>query len=286
MTNWPPLTGTCCRSVCSPERSNHSMRLIVTKDYMAMSRCAARMVAEMLASHPAATIAIPTGETPAGFYRELAALHRLGAFDASHLRVFQLDEYLGVAPDDPRAFAGWIARAILDPLDISPAQVVRLHGEASDLYAACQQYDAAVAAAGGFDIAVLGLGANGHIAFNEPPTDPESPTRVVRLSDETRASNARYWGEQTHVPEHAVTCGMANILAARVKLLLVAGERKRDILRRVVDGPISPGVPASLLAASDGVTIIADEAAWPGSVPTIAALSPSSLSSRLECGDH
>jgi glucosamine-6-phosphate deaminase len=286
MTNWPPPTGICCQSVCSPERSNQPMRMIVTKDYAAMSRCAAQIVADALASYPAANIVVPTGETPIGFYRELAALHRRGAFDASHLQVFQLDEYLGAAPDDPRAFAGWIARAFLGPLGISPAQVVRLHGEASDLYAACEHYDAAVADAGGFDIAVLGLGANGHVAFNEPPAEPTSPTRVVRLSDETRASNARYWGEQARVPTHAVTCGMANILAARMKLLLVAGEGKREMLRRVVDGPATSQVPASLLAASDGVTIIADEAASPGAVPTVAELPSSSPSSHLECGDH
>jgi glucosamine-6-phosphate deaminase len=239
------------------------MRLIVTEDYAAMSRAAAAMVAEAIARRPDASIVVPTGETPAGFYRELAALHQRGAFDASRLRVFQLDEYLGVAPDDPRAFAGWIARVFLEPLSIAPAQVVRLHGEADDLHAACQQYDAAVAAAGGFDIAVLGLGANGHLAFNEPPTDPASPTRVVRLSAETVAANRRYWGEDAHVPTHAVTCGMANILAARLQLLLVAGAGKRGILRRAIEHPCAPNVPASYLVASERATILADRAAWP-----------------------
>lgn len=257
------------------------MRLIVTKDYAAMSRCAAHVVAEAVAKRPTTNIVAPTGETPVGFYDELAALHRRGAFDVSHLRVFQLDEYLGVAPDDPRAFAGWIARAFLDPLGIAPAQVVRLRSEASDLHVACQEYDAAVAAAGGFDIAVLGLGANGHLAFNEPPADPTSPTRVVRLSAETVAANRRYWSAGAHVPTHAVTCGMANILAARMKVLLVSGDSKREILRRAVAGPVTPDVPASYLCASDSVTIIADEAAWPGPVPAGAGLS----SASVECGE-
>jgi glucosamine-6-phosphate deaminase len=239
------------------------MQLIVTADYVAMSRYAAGLMVAALRAHPEARIVVPTGATPEGFYGELAALYRRDPFDTSRLRVFQLDEYLGVAPDDPRSFYGWIRRAFLDPLDIGEAQVVRLRGDAGDPQAACRDYDAAVETAGGFDIVVLGLGLNGHIGFNEPPADPASRTRVVRLRDDTIASNERYWNGQAPVPAFALTCGMAHILSARSHLLLVSGSAKQAILRQAVTGPITPDVPASYLQSRNYVTVIADRAAWP-----------------------
>lgn len=239
------------------------MHLLVAEDYDALSQMAARLLADALRAQPHASLVLPTGNTPLGLYRELAALHARGACDTTRLRVFQLDEYLGVTPDDPRSFYGWIRRVALDPLSIEAERVVRLRGDAPNPDAACREYDAAVRDAGGFDLVVLGLGANGHLGFNEPPADPASPTRVVRLSAETLASNARYWGGEERVPPRAVTCGMANILAARRKLLLVSGAEKRDALRRALDGPVSPDSPASYLQNSGHVTVIADVAAWP-----------------------
>jgi glucosamine-6-phosphate deaminase len=239
------------------------MRLRVVNDYEAMSVLAAQFVADLLRAKPAATIVAPTGETPQGFYAALAGLRRQGAFDSSRLRIFQLDEYVGVAPADPRSFSGWIQRALLDPLGVDDVRVVRLRGDTDDLIAACRDYDEALLAAGGIDIVVLGLGRNGHLGFNEPPADATSPTHVVRLSDETRASLARYWGHPADVPTQAITCGMVSILAARQKLLLVSGEHKRDILRRVMTGPVAPQTPAAYLRESADVTVIADAAAWP-----------------------
>jgi len=239
------------------------MQLYVVDDYGAMSRFAAHLTAERLRAQPEANVVVPTGNTPYGFFRELIALRQQGAFDASRLRVFQLDEYFGIPPDDPRSFSGWITRSFLDPLGITAAQVVRLRGDADDPLVACRDYDAAVRAAGGFDVVVLGLGRNGHLGFNEPPADPAAPTRLVRLSAETIASNEHYWSVGAQVPKHALTCGMNNILTARMKLLLVSGEQKRDILRRTITGPIIPEVPASYLQVSAQVTVVADSAAWP-----------------------
>jgi glucosamine-6-phosphate deaminase len=181
--------------------------------------------------------------------------------------VFQLDEYLGVPPFDERSFYGWIKRTLLDPLHIPGEHVVRLRGDASDPQEACREYDAAVEEAGAFDIAVLGLGRNGHLGFNEPPADPQSLTHVVELTEETRASNARYWDGRERIPGRAITCGMAHLLAARQVIVLVSGEQKQDILQRTLKGPVTPDVPASYLQASSSVIIIADAAAWPQSIP-------------------
>ena len=243
------------------------MHLIVTRNYDMLSQTTARLVAKAIEAKPNAAIVVPTGNTPMGFYRELAVLHVQGACETTHLRVFQLDEYLGVLPSDERSFYGWIKRTFLDPMHIPEEHAVRLRGEATDPREACREYDAAVQKVGGFDVAVLGLGRNGHLGFNEPPADPQSFTHVVELAEETRASNARYWDGRERIPGRAITCGMAHLLAARQVIVLVSGEQKRDILQRTLEGPVTPEVPASYLQTRSSVIIIADALAWPQSVP-------------------
>ena len=239
------------------------MELLVTEDYNALSRTGADLMAALIAAKPDAAIVLATGDTPMGMYRELAERRRRGELDASRLRVFQLDAYLGLAPDDPRSLYGWMQRAFLDPLGVPPENVVRLPGDAADPEAACRVYDLAVQAAGGFDLAVLGLGPNGHLGFNEPPSTPDAPTRVVDLTEESLASNARYWGGREQVPRRAMTAGMAQLLSARQTLLLVSGAHKRAILHRTICGPATPDVPSSYLRQAANVTILADRAAWP-----------------------
>jgi glucosamine-6-phosphate deaminase len=237
------------------------MNLLVREDYASVSRAAAELMTDIIQANPAACLVLATGETPMGLYRELARRKERGELDSSRLRIFQLDAYLGIGPDDPRSLYGWLARSFLDPLAIPEANVVRLPGDAPDPSAVCGEYDRAVEAAGGFDLAVLGLGPNGHLGFNEPPSPPDAPTRVVELAPESVESNARYWGGQKRVPRRALTAGMALLLAARQTLLLVSGAPKREILRRTLSGPITPLVPASYLRCASGVTVIADQAA-------------------------
>jgi glucosamine-6-phosphate deaminase len=239
------------------------VRIIKVDDYDAVSRAGADLVAGVIAARPDATVVLATGETPMGMYRELALRKARGELDAARLRVFQLDAYLGLTANDRRSLYRWMKESFLDPLGVSDARVVRLRGDAPDPAAACRAYDAAVRAAGGIDLAVLGLGLNGHLGFNEPPAAPDAPTRVVDLTEESVESNARYWGGRDLVPRRAMTAGMAVLLAARQTLLVVSGERKREILRRTIAGPIGPGVPASYLRGAAEVTIIADRAALP-----------------------
>src|SRR5215208_5935858 len=240
------------------------MELIVVDDYEALSRAGASWFREEIRKQPDATLVAATGNTPIGMYIELAQ-HRLsGQIDTSRLRVFQLDAYLGLAPDDPRALFSWTRRAFIEPLGIAESNVVRLAGDAPDPWEACRRYDAAAREAGGFDISILGLGPNGHIGFNEPPSAPDASTRVVDLTPESIASNARYWGGEDQVPHKALTCGMDLLLAARRTLLLVSGAHKHQILRRVMEGPQTPDVPASYLQSAFNVTVLADQAAWQG----------------------
>jgi len=240
------------------------VRLIITDDYGTLSRAGADLIADLIATEPTARIILATGETPMGVYGELAARRRRGEFDASHARIFQLDAYLGLGADDHRSLYGWMKRSFLDPLAVPEDNVVRLRGDTRNPEEACRAYDAAIEAAGGIDLAVLGLGPNGHLGFNEPPADDDAPTRVVELTPASVESNARYWGGRDRVPRQALTAGMTTLLAARRTLLVVSGPHKRDILRRAVEGPITPDVPASYLRRAAGVTVLADRAAWPG----------------------
>ena len=240
------------------------MEIIIVDDYEALSRAGAGWMVEAIRDKPAAAIVAATGDTPMGMYVELAQVRIRGLIDTSRLRVFQLDAYLGLAPDDPRALFGWTRRSFIEPLGIAAENVVRLAGDAVDPWEACRFYEAAVREIGGFDLSILGLGPNGHIGFNEPPSPPDAPTRVVDLTPESILSNARYWGGEDQVPRQALTCGMDLLLAARRTLLLVSGAHKYEILHRTVEGPQTPEVPASYLQSAPNVTVIADRAAWQG----------------------
>jgi glucosamine-6-phosphate deaminase len=240
------------------------LELVIVDDYDAISRAAADRIATCVKTNPAANVVLATGSSPIGAYRDLARRQADGTFDPSRLRVFQLDAYLGLGPDDRRSLYRWLAEAFLDPLGIKPSQVVRLPGDAPDPQAVCKAFDDAVTAAGGFDLSVLGVGMNGHLGFNEPPADPNSHTRVVDLTEASLDSNAEYWGGRDLVPRRAITAGMAGLMAARQTLVLVSGTRKHDILRRTVEGPQTAEVPASFLQGAANVTVIADRAAWDG----------------------
>ena len=240
------------------------MELIVVDDYDALNQRAADLITAIVAANPAATIVPATGNSPIGLYQELAARAARGQFETGKLRIFQLDEYLDLTPDDPRTLYGWMQRALLDPLGIPEDNVVRLPVGASDPAAACRAYDEAVAAAGGVDLAILGLGPNGHLGYNEPPSAADAPTRVVDLTESSIETNARYWGADAPSPRQALAAGMTVLLAARQIILIVSGAHKHDILRQAVEGPVTPDVPASYLQQTPNVTVIADRAAWEG----------------------
>jgi glucosamine-6-phosphate deaminase len=240
------------------------VNLIIVEDHEALSRRGADWLAEAIEAKPEASIVVATGDTPMGVYRELAECRARGLVETSRLRIFQLDAYLGLAPDDRRSLFGWMRRSFLEPLGIPDGNVVRLAGDTADPWEACRAYDATARALGGFDLSVLGLGPNGHLGFNEPPSPPDAPTRVVHLTPESVASNARYWGGENQVPRQALTCGMDLLLSARRTLLLVSGAHKHEILHRTVAGPQTPEVPASYLQSAPEVTVLADRAAWEG----------------------
>jgi glucosamine-6-phosphate deaminase len=237
------------------------MNIITVSDPDALAQTGADLFAAAIAAKPDAAVVLATGNTPMGVYAELVRRRAARRLDVSQLRPFQLDGYLDIALDDKRSLHGWLKRAFLDPLGIDASRLTALPDDTNAPALVCAQYDQAVDAAGGFDLSVLGLGPNGHLGFNEPPSPADAPTREIVLTEASLRSNAGYWGGIDRVPRRAITCGMRQLLGARQTLLLVSGAHKREILYAMLSGPISPDVPASLLRTAPNVTVIADEAA-------------------------
>lgn len=240
------------------------MEVVVLPDAHAVAEDGARRMAQALREEPGLAVAVATGNSPVALYARLAELQARGEADASRLRPVQLDEYRDLGEDDPRALWGWMERAFLAPLGLDPARALRLDGNAPDAVAECARMDRALAAAGGLGLAVLGLGPNGHLGFNEPPSGPDAPTRPVALTAESVRSNAVYWGGEERVPRRAVTLGMRPLLDARRILLVVTGAAKHGVLRRAVEEAPTPLLPASFLQDHPRAVAICDRAAWEG----------------------
>ena len=233
----------------------------------ALAEVGTGIVAGWLRDAPDATLLAALGTSPLGVYAGLARLRAEGQLDLSRATLVQLDEYVGVADGDRSCLYGWLLRDVVRELGFEPARVLRLHGDEPDPGAEAARHDAAIVAAGGLDVSILGLGPNGHLGFNEPPSGRNARTRVVELADASVTSNARYWGSRDAVPRRAITVGMDRLLAARRTLLVVRGSAKRAVLRRLVAGPVHEALPASHLRTVSGAVLLADTAAWPVEIP-------------------
>ena len=206
-------------------------------------------------------IVLPTGNTPLGLYRELAAHYadRRDLWD--RVRFLALDEYAGLELGDPRLFYGWVARECLDPLNIKAQNRMRFNSNAPDREAEIRRVDLWVAQNGPIDVAVLGLGTNGHIAFNEPGSSFAMNTHLVSLTQDSINANAQYWGGVEQVPAVAFTLGLGQLAQAHKTILLVSGAHKARILEHTLNGPVTTDVPATYLRAQKDVHVIADRAA-------------------------
>lgn len=222
----------------------------------------ARRVARALAERPALILGLPTGRTPIATYAQLRRLHAAGEADFSRASTFNLDEFAGVLPSHPGSFRSFMERHLFAGVNVPPAQIHFLNGAAADLDAECEGYEAAVDAAGGIDLLLLGIGANGHIGFNEPGEELTARTHRVRLADSTRRDNAAlFGGDPDQVPREALSMGMGSILKAGAIVLIATGARKARCLERTVHGPLSTRLPASFLQLHRHVELYLDRAA-------------------------
>jgi len=236
------------------------LNLVVVKDYAAMSLAAADIVAQTVTDKSGTAISVPTGSTPVGMFEELIARVERGVLSFDQTQLFCLDEYVGVTEDDPNSLTGWLKKTFLTKSRIPAKNVHTLPSTAPDLLAAAASYEADIVAAGGLELAVLGLGGNGHIAYNEPGSAGDSRTRVLNLTPES-IEQARGYFEGRDVPTKAISVGVGTLLEARNIVLIVSGASKASILKASLQGPQTADIPASFLQrAFEKVTVIADEA--------------------------
>lgn len=238
------------------------IRVTVFPNDRAAARALACRTAEALAAKPSLVLGLPTGRTPVRLYNELVSLASHGKADFSHARTFNLDEFLGIGPSHPGSYRTFMEDHLFKHVGIPSAHVNFLNGMAPDPDVECVRYEEAIAAAGGIDLQILGIGTNGHIGFNEPAKELKARTHRVRLKPETRRSNAAlFGGDPAAVPEEALSMGMATILQARSIVLLATGKSKAGCIARVVNGPITTRLPASFLQLHHDVQVMLDEAA-------------------------
>jgi glucosamine-6-phosphate deaminase len=221
---------------------------------------AADTIEALVGSRPAAVLGLATGSSPMATYAELVARHRAGtgpSYDA--VEAFLLDEYVGLPPGHPQSYRATIARELTDDLGL-PAE--RVHGpDPTDVPTAGPAYEAQLGAAGGIDLQVLGIGSDGHLAFNEPGSSLSSTTRLKTLTEETRRDNARFFGSLDEVPRHVLTQGLGTILRARHLLLIATDAGKAEAIAAAVEGPLSASCPASVLQLHPHATVLLDPSA-------------------------
>ncbi|HEY9314983.1 glucosamine-6-phosphate deaminase [Williamsia sp.] len=209
----------------------------------------------------ATTLGLATGSSPQSVYRELARRHRDEGLTFAGLQAFLLDEYIGLPEGHPESYAQVIRRDLVDHLDLDADRVLGPDGAAADPFATAIAYDEVIVANGPVDVQILGIGANGHIGFNEPTSSLKSRTWVTTLSEQTRRDNARFFESPEDVPRHAITQGLGTICDARYLVLIATGEHKATAIAAAVEGPLAAVCPASVLQMHPHATVVVDSAA-------------------------
>jgi len=212
-----------------------------------LSRAAAQTVARTLNSKPNAVLGLPTGSTPLGMYKELIRMHREEGLDFSQVTTFNLDEYVGLRADHPQSYHYFMKENLFNHINIPPQNVYIPSGTTDNYEAFCRWYEQRIVDCGGIDLQVLGIGADGHIAFNEPTSSLGSRTRIKTLTKQTIDDNSRFFDNPKDVPIYAITMGVGTILEAKRIMLLAHGQSKADAIAGAIEGPVTSMCSASAL---------------------------------------
>jgi len=234
------------------------MNFIIAKDYDAMGRAAATIVAAKVLTKPNAVLGLATGSTPISLYKELVALYKKGELDFSNIKSFNLDEYVGLPPTNDQSYIYFMKDNLFDHINIKKENYHVPNGNSSNLEDEAKHYEKMIKDAGGIDIQVLGIGPNGHIGFNEPDTKFEKVTHETGLTESTIEANKRFFNKKEDVPTKAITMGIKTIMMAKSIIILATGKGKADIVKSAFFGDIVPSVPASILQLHHNVTVIVD----------------------------
>jgi len=238
------------------------MEIVILPDGAAIAGLAADAIENLLRRKPSAVLGLATGSSPLAIYDELATRCKDGSVSFAQASGFTLDEYVGLPADHPESYRNVIDREFVSRVDFTPGAVQGPDGLADDIPAACAAYEAAIAAAGGVDLQILGIGTDGHIGFNEPGSSLASRTRIKTLARQTRVDNARFFdGDLDAVPTHCLTQGLATIMSARHLVLVATGAGKAEAVHHLVEGAVSALWPATILQHHPHVTVLLDGAA-------------------------
>ena len=237
------------------------MKIYREKDYDAMSRRAAQIIAAEIGHDPACVLGLATGSTPVGAYKQLIEWNKQGDLSFAEIHSVNLDEYYGLSPEHDQSYRYFMNTNLFDHVDIHKENTNVPSGLAADPAAECARYEQVVAGLGYADLQLLGLGRNGHIGFNEPCGDFPAATHMVDLTQSTIEANARFFASADDVPKQALTMGVGTIMKARKILVVASGADKADAVWKAFRGPITPEVPASILQFHPDVTLVGDESA-------------------------
>ena len=241
--------------------SETSLRIAVFETPRLASQEVANQLIAHLSRKPTSVLGLATGGTPVEAYSLLVRAYQQGEVDFSNAKSFNLDEYIGLSGTHPQSFRHFMREKLFDHVNFRPDSMWVPDGLAHDVEEHCKDYESRIEDAGGIDLQLLGLGHNGHIAFNEPGSSIESRTRRVSLADETIRQNARFFDSIDEVPREAITMGIGTILKAKEIMMLAIGESKAEAVRSMVEGPATEDHPASLLQTHPRVTVVVDAAA-------------------------
>src|SRR5205809_6075857 len=237
------------------------MEVVIKRDYEQMSKAAAQLVVDVLNTKPNAVLGMATGSTPLGLYQELVRLYKAGHVDFSRVTTFNLDEYVGLPANHPQSYHYFMREHFFQHVNIPQHNINIPSGTTSNYPAFCQWYEGRIAECGGIDVQILGIGTDGHIAFNEPGSSLSSRTRLKTLAKQTIDDNARFFKSREEVPIYAITMGVGTILEARTIVLLANGKKKADAVAQAVEGPVTSMITASALQMHPLVKVYTDEEA-------------------------
>ena len=236
------------------------MNIFVEKNYDDVSKRAADIVAEQIKTKSDSVLGLATGSSPIGMYENLVKMYDDGEISFKNIKTVNLDEYVGLEPTDVSSYRYFMNHHLFSKVDIDIDNTHVPNGVAKDANSECDKYSKMTRELG-VDLQVLGLGENGHIGFNEPGTPFDQETHVVNLTESTIKANSRLFDKEEDVPRQAISMGIKNIMDAKKIILIVTGQQKADALAKVINGPLTPEVPGSVLGLHHEVTVICDEAA-------------------------
>lgn len=241
------------------------MKIVVKKDYESMSKAASEIFIEAIKVKPDITLGLATGSTPKGMYKELIKVHKEEGLDFSKVKTFNLDEYVGLSHDHLSSYGYYMDNEFFNHINVDRRNIFIPDGKAKDVEKHCREYDEMIINAGGIDLLLLGIGVDGHIAFNEPADALSVKARIVRLAQSTIEVNSRFFNSIEEVPKTAITMGMGSILKSKKIVLLANGVNKSHVIKKLLkQDKVTPKLPVSFLLLHPDVTVIVDELAYNG----------------------